>query len=278
MASSAKSYRILSCLKILLVIFTVLFLCTGVVFLATGIYALMTLSEYNKLTPMVDLSMTPIVLCASGGFIIISGLFGFVSAFKNNKCMVNTYGCLLGVIFLVEIAGGILSIIYINQIRDSFEVGFRQTMQNYYSSNQALMDKAQIDLQCCGVYSYTEWFNTTWRDNTEQCNGIITRARGDNFSSVPSSCCKSSLASSSGNETLSENRSPDGVCYCGEQADIVNINTQGCVAVMFGSEGQTLYYLISACFGLAALQVIGICLSLCIYQQQRRIRASRRHY
>lgn len=40
MTASAKVYRVLSCLKVFLIAFTVLFLCAGILFLATGIYAM----------------------------------------------------------------------------------------------------------------------------------------------------------------------------------------------------------------------------------------------
>ena len=53
MTASANAYRVLSCLKVFLIVFTVLFLCAGVLFLATGIYAMVrtiTIYKCNKKT------------------------------------------------------------------------------------------------------------------------------------------------------------------------------------------------------------------------------------
>jgi len=257
MTASASAYRVLSCLKVFLIVFTVLFLCAGVLFLATGIYAMIALSNYNELSAEVDLTLVPFVLCGTGFVIILSGLVGFLSAVRNNKCMVNCYCLLLGLVFFVEIAGGIMAIIFMHDIQDSLKSGLTNALSGYVSSTKKLMDQTQIELQCCGVMGYQDWFNTTWADKTTQC-GV------GSHQTVPLSCCKSKQ--STGNTVTI--REP---CYCGNVTNLDSINQNGCLTTVFGSNGETIQYLIIAAFGMAGLQLVGITLTICIYQRLRQI-------
>lgn len=257
MTASAKVYRVLSCLKVFLIAFTVLFLCAGILFLATGIYAMIRLGNYDALFENVDLSLVPYVLCGTGFAITISGLVGFISAVRDNKCMVNCYCLLLGLVFFVEIAGGIVAIIFMEDIPKSLEIGLTNALNGYAINSKTLMDQTQMEWQCCGVYGYEDWFNTTWVGKTTQC-GTETHY------TIPLSCCKTQQSSES-TVTIAK------PCFCGNQTDIDAINQNGCLTTVFGSDGETIRYLIIATFGMAALQLIGITLTICIYQRLREI-------
>lgn len=119
------------------------------------------------------------------------------------------------------------------------------------------MDQTQMEWQCCGVYGYEDWFNTTWAGKTTQC-GMETHY------TVPLSCCKTQQTSES-TVTIAK------PCFCGNETDVEAINHNGCLTTVFGSDGETILYLVIAVFGMAALQLIGITLTICIYQRLREI-------
>ena len=50
--------------------------------------------------------------------------------------MVNCYCLLLGLVFFVEIAGGVLAIIYMEDIPRSLEVGLTNALNGYLSSSR----------------------------------------------------------------------------------------------------------------------------------------------
>lgn len=122
---------------------------------------------------------------------------------------------------------------------------------------KTLMDQTQMEWQCCGVYGYEDWFNTTWAGKTTQC-GMETHY------TVPLSCCKTQQTSES-TVTIAK------PCFCGNETDVEAINHNGCLTTVFGSDGETILYLVIAVFGMAALQLIGITLTICIYQRLREI-------
>ncbi|CAK8693109.1 unnamed protein product [Clavelina lepadiformis] len=271
MSSSAKAYRVLSCLKIMLIIFTVFLLCTGVLFLASGIYGLMALKHYVDLSAEVNISMTPAVLCGIGGLVIVSGLFGFLTAVKNNKCMVNCYCILIGIVFLIEIAGGITAIVFMNQIESSFKTGIEKALMDYNPSVENPIDKAQLELGCCGGISFNDWFDSPWATNVRQCGPGL-----QNGTTVPYSCCRPGTG-----KDLDDPRKhqwDQDVCFCGDNLDVTNVNSEGCLDILFGKSGQTLRYLLIAAFGMAATQLAGILISVCIYRKLREISIARRHY
>ena len=109
------------------------------------------------------------------------------------------------------------------------------------------MDQTQGEWKCCGVYGYEDWFNTTWAGKTSQC--------GTSTYTVPSSCCKSTTEP----------------CFCGDQTNLEAINQNGCLTTVFGSDGETIMYMIIATFAMAGLQLIGITLTICIHQRLREI-------
>ena len=53
--------------------------------------------------------------------------------FSGNKCMVNCYCLLLGLVFFVEIAGGILAIVFMTDIQSSLKTGLTNALSGYVS-------------------------------------------------------------------------------------------------------------------------------------------------
>lgn len=50
---------------------------------------------------------------------------------SDNKCMINCYCLLLGLIFFVEIAGGIMAIVFMEDIPKSLETGLTNALNGY---------------------------------------------------------------------------------------------------------------------------------------------------
>lgn len=135
---------------------------------------------------------------------------------------------------------------------------------------QNALDKVQIELQCCGTVSYSDWFNTEWANNTGECTGKSTALLGY---AVPTSCCKATWSETvnQGSSSINQN-----TCYCGNSTELAYVNQQGCLTILFGNNGQTLYYLLGTAFGCALVQLVSMVLSFCIFCKLKDIRSNRR--
>ena len=131
------------------------------------------------------------------------------------------------------------------------------------------LSRAQIDLQCCGTSSYKDWFHTAWANNTRDCP---KKSPGHSGFAVPPSCCKQSWNEASITTSVFEHQN---TCYCGNSTELIHVNQQGCLVVLFGSDGQTLYYLLATSFGCALVQLFSMILSFCIFCKLKDLRYRR---
>jgi len=259
---SSNSYKSLQTARFLVITFTVLFILSGIFYLGAGIYAKTQLSHWIELlggTTFSNAQVTPFLLIALGLFIFLTAVIGFISATKDNLCIINCYCLLLGVVCITEIIGGILAVVFIDDVKSALSQGLKREMDSYYPGS--LMDRRQIELGCCGDRDFNDWFNTTWNKNQSENGCSKAIMVGTNF--VPESCC--SIFESSVNSTCpictTESQIPKGM--------------SGCSMKIFGNRGETLNYLFIIAFSCAALQVAGLLCTICLF---RRLRTTMQSY
>ncbi|XP_076350702.1 CD63 antigen-like isoform X1 [Tachypleus tridentatus] len=150
----------MSVVKYLLFIFNFLFVITGIAIIAVGAWV------QAKATNYVDFlgdryASAPILLIVVGVVIFILSFLGCCGAIKENYCMVMTFGILLFIIFILELAAGITAYVYRNKIEDVIRDKMRKGMMNYnktgYEGVTKAWDDVQSNLKCCGANNATEW-------------------------------------------------------------------------------------------------------------------------
>nr|CAB3267307.1 tetraspanin-7 [Phallusia mammillata] len=236
-----KTTPAITCLKMLLVIFTIIFCIVGIGILAMGVYSKVQLSGYILLSSQ-QYSMAPYVMIGFGAFIFLVGLIGCCATAKSNTCLLRTYGILLGVIFIAELVGAIAVVVLRVKISSGFQQGMLHAMTNYNITTtdyKGAVDQAQTMLKCCGATNYTDYW---------------TQCGWDEYY-VPGSCCS--------NKTACGNAKTIAVSPLADVAKST-VYVTGCHSLVFGLVDHNLGIIIGSMFGVAAFQLIGLILSCCL--------------
>lgn len=261
---STTSYRSLQTARILVIVFTTLFLLTGLLFLVSGSYTQVKLTylvELLKSTTLATTHLTPLLLIFVGLFIILSSLLGFFSAVKDNLCVINCFCLLLGIVCIIEVVGAILAAAFLGKFKAAVRVGMEAQLQNF--TTNSTLNVMHADLECCGVESFLDFNKTVnWAAfESESCEDLT--AIGGGFV-IPSSCCPGCFNSCPRNSS--------------ETAEAAVVNDVGCYEKLFGRDDDVnflLHYIIITMFALLVFQIIGVLFVTCL---NRRLNATLRGY
>jgi len=162
-----------SVLKYILFFFNFLFWILGIVVMGVGIYSRVNSSNYDTLLGDGGISSAANILIVSGIFVSLIGFVGCCGALKESKTMLIIYFILVLLIFILEIAAGILA--YTK--KDLMEKHLASNLvtvvkENYGKANpdtatKALMkalDWFQQEVKCCGYDGFGDWSNSTWSE------------------------------------------------------------------------------------------------------------------
>jgi CD63 antigen len=164
------------CIKYLLFVFNLLFLLCGLALIVVGaIVQVQTKDTFNG-----SASSAGIFLIVVGSLIFIVCFFGCAGAINNNYCMVVTFGVLLLLILLAEVAAIITGFVLKDKVNDAIMEEMIKNQREYDNDPETIAtrtwNQTQIDLECCGTTDYMSW-NVSEKMRQTQ--------------SVPDSCCKS---------------------------------------------------------------------------------------
>jgi len=236
--------------KWLMLIFNLLFWVSGIGLIIAGALAQTVYSPYLSFVNYGYVSGA-VLLIVMGAIITIIAFFGCCGATKEHYCMLMTFAVLLGVIFIVELAGGIAGYVERSRVNDYLGGNMQASLPRYNATAQdaptnVIWDSMQADMKCCGVGNWTDWKN----------------ARID---PLPMSCCRVQSRCDRNETTLD--------AKCGKGGDNVTecpIYEEGCLPKL----GEKLRTNIGAIggvgVGVAFIQLIGIALACCLARGIRR--------
>ncbi|GFS63114.1 CD63 antigen [Trichonephila inaurata madagascariensis] len=156
----------MSCVKYLMFIMNFVFVVCGIVLIVIG-----AVVQTQDVTRFLDTKYVtaPTILIVIGCAIFVLAFLGCCGAVRENSCMVQTFGILLFIVFVVEIAGAATAYMY----RGQFEGLLKDNMNNSIAQNKSdahvLWDEMQTKWECCGVDGAKDYVE----------NGL----------DVPKSCC-----------------------------------------------------------------------------------------
>merc|ERR1711874_392058 len=129
-----------------------------------------------------------------GGVIFAIALFGCCGAWKENKCLIYTYGTILFFILIAQIAAGIAAFALRGPLKDEITKNMEKGQLNYgqegFEGVTTTWDLVQKNLHCCGVNNFKDWKN-------------VTQMAGG----VPDSCCKAGQVMNCGKAPVEEKTS-----------------------------------------------------------------------
>ncbi|XP_036374045.1 tetraspanin-33 [Megalops cyprinoides] len=241
--------------KYLLFIFNMIFWLISMVMVSIGIYA--RIAKHAE-TAMSYLTVDPAVLLMIVGVLMFLITFcGCVGSLRENICLLQTFSICLTVIFLLQLAAGVLGFVFSDKARGKVTDIINNSIVHYRDDLdlQNLIDFGQKEFSCCGGVTFRDWsqnmyFNCT-PDNPsrERC-------------SVPYSCCLLSKE-----EAIINTMCGHGMQDLEDvQADAF-INTSGCIDKLVNWIHGNLFLLGGIALGLAIPQLVGILLSQILINQ-----------
>lgn len=148
----------MKCVKFLLFAFNLVFVIAAIALIAVGAYVQIKLVDYFDFFGSQYTGPGILLICV-GAFIFIIAFFGCLGALKENYCLTMTFAVLLGIVFIVMIAGGIAAYVMRNEIEQEATKLMAEAEHNYPTKEGVAKtwDKLQREFTCCGVQNYTEW-------------------------------------------------------------------------------------------------------------------------
>jgi len=188
-----------------------------------------------------------IFIIVIGAIVFVVCFFGCAGAINNNYCMVVTYGVLLLILLLAEVAGIITGFVLKDKIQSSVNDAMEQYQRDYDGKNVTIATQTWDNLQksfvCCGTTGYKSWNNSAMMRNNNE---------------VPDSCCK--------NITVG----------CGKEPGALNpgndkiFNSEGCVVKLTSKFKEYLIAVGAVAAAIAILEVIGIIFAFCLAHSLRK--------
>ncbi|XP_055595578.1 CD63 antigen [Uranotaenia lowii] len=163
------------CVKYMLFVINTMFLIVAILLVTVGM-AIGTI--FGDFEVFIDAHFfSPAHLMVAIGFIMmIVSVFGCFGAFRESTAMINIYGVMLAVLFILEIAAAISAFALRGQVGEMVRRTIGESMAKYekdvYVSDS--VDFMQRVLECCGVDGHSDWKNFL---NTTELE-------------VPPSCCQ----------------------------------------------------------------------------------------
>ncbi|KAM4750901.1 tetraspanin-1-like [Anableps anableps] len=179
-----------SFLKVMMFIFNGIIFLAGILILGLGVWvavdsdSLLRLLERVKDMPaeVFQLDYVGYVLIGLGAVLLIIGFLGCCGAITENKCMLLTFFSIVLIIFIIEVAGGVVLLVFrdvVDELFNSIEDKVRKDIQSNYGKDgdmTSLWNATMEQFHCCGYKNYTDF----------QGSPFNTLHGGDIY---PSTCC-----------------------------------------------------------------------------------------
>ena len=190
----------------------------------------------SELSLGIDIST--LILIVVGILVTIISFLGCCGSCTNNKCMLYSFGSLIGLIIIIEIVSSSLVYVYkekvYQEILEVMDIG----MQNYQVPNFEGVtkgwDSLQRDLRCCGVINSTDWIGKPFQQNTAD---------------APDTCCK-----------LESYRCGNGQL----EGRYDKLNVDGCLTVIVALFDTKKVIFIALATAFLVIQLISFCGSFCL--------------
>ncbi|KAM3619912.1 uncharacterized protein V6R79_015715 [Siganus canaliculatus] len=126
---------------------------------------------------------------AIGAVLVLLGLLGCCAAHKESKCLLLTFFSVILIIFIAEVAAGVLALAYSSYAEGILLAWATPALQDEYGSDPVvtkIWNTTMTELNCCGFTNYTDF--------------VGSKFATENGGSFPPSCCLTDIAPCSSDE------------------------------------------------------------------------------
>ncbi|XP_074594821.1 CD63 antigen-like [Brevipalpus obovatus] len=172
----------MSCIKYILGVFNLAFFLSSIGIIALCSQALGMQSSLEKILDLNTVYLVGIIVAAV--MLLILSFLGCCGALRENHCMLISYGTLLMLIMIVEIALGVLVILYRYKVETYATEGMNKFLDKYeFGGNNTetlIIDDLQLNIKCCGAQNVSDWTAKQGGKIPESCCGHLPAKSVDN--------------------------------------------------------------------------------------------------
>ncbi|CAG5938008.1 unnamed protein product [Menidia menidia] len=145
------------------------------------------------------------LLIGVGAVLLVIGFLGCCGAIRESRCMLMTFFCIVLFIFLAEVAGAVVLLVFqglANDLFERLETQVRKSIQKDFGEKESLTslwNATMEEFKCCGYRNYTDFDNSPYHDS-----------HGGQF--YPPTCCQPQDASTACSTETAENSMVEG-CF-----------------------------------------------------------------
>ncbi|KAK1799244.1 hypothetical protein P4O66_007484 [Electrophorus voltai] len=126
------------------------------------------------------------LLIALGAILLLLGFLGCCGAMRESRCMLLTFFVIILIVFIAEVAGAILLLVFkglIQNLINQLGVTVVQSIKMEYGNNKDVTDlwnATMNSMKCCGFNNYTDFTGSHFVQNTnlypdQCCNGGLCK-------------------------------------------------------------------------------------------------------
>ncbi|XP_077994778.1 tetraspanin-11-like [Glandiceps talaboti] len=124
-----------------------------------------------------------------GTYIIIMACIGFFGIYRESKCSILVYFLLLLLVLIFAIAFTTMAFVFFFQLERDLSLSLGGGILRYYGVNgrndkTIAIDNIQINFECCGDSSHSEWLQSEWYRLED-----VKYFPGETRKPYPQSCC-----------------------------------------------------------------------------------------
>jgi len=215
----------MKCVKVLMIIFNVLFLLGGLALIIVGAILQAQSSKINYV------NSAAVLVLVLGCVIFLLAFLGCCGAKQESRCLLLTFGILMIIIFVVSIAAIIVAFVFKSQTEKILTDPLMASLKSFNPNDTATRTLSfwptyQYDQKCCGMNNYSDWLQNTYlQSNT-----------------VPASCCG--------------NNNPALTCPVNQLTP--DVAKTGCLSILMKTVEGAVLVVGAVMAAVAILQILGI--------------------
>ncbi|XP_010610811.1 CD82 antigen isoform X1 [Fukomys damarensis] len=253
-----------ACIKVtkyFLFLFNLLFFVLGAVILGFGVWILADGSSFINVlqTSYSSLQVGAYVFIGVGAVTMVMGFLGCIGAINEVRCLLGLYFAFLLLILIAQVVAGTLFYFNVGKLKEEMGTVVLDIIRNYNASSQDSLQEAwdyvQAQVRCCGWVSFYNW-----TDNA----ALMNRSEP----TYPCSCEDQSDEEASLSATTGF-CSPQNVTQDGNHPERWPVYREGCREKVQAWLQENLGIILGVCVGVAALELLGMLLSLCLCRHIR---------